>query len=114
MFTIKAFPINIQLSSVNAFHVADLTGDGKDDLVVGGNFFDLLPQFCRIDASYMNILKGDGKGGYDVIPAQRTGLSLNGQVRDILKVKIGKQDAMLILQNDSKPLMLTSRTNGKQ
>jgi hypothetical protein len=35
-------------------------------------------------------------------------------VRDILKVKIGKQDAMLILQNDSKPLMLTSRTNGKQ
>jgi hypothetical protein len=114
MFTIKAFPIDIQLSSVNAFHVADLTGDGKDDLVVGGNFFDLLPQFCRIDASYMNILKGDGKGGYDVIPAQRTGLSLNGQVRDILKVKIGKQDAMLILQNDSKPLMLSSRTNGKQ
>ncbi len=113
-FSIKALPIDIQLSSVNAFYFADLTGDGKKDLVVGGNFFDLLPQFCRIDGSYMNILAGDGKGVFTVIPPSETGLSINGQIRDICAVKRGSQPAMLILQNNSKPLMLSSRTNRKQ
>lgn len=104
-FTVKELPLDLQLSSIHAFYVGDFTGDGKVDLMAGGNFFDLLPQFCSVDASFMNLLEGDGKGNFKKIHASKAGISLNGQIRDIQPVKVGKKNALLVLQNNKKPLL---------
>ena len=42
-FTIKPLPLMVQLSSVNAICPTDINGDGKTDLVMGGNMFDFPP-----------------------------------------------------------------------
>lgn len=102
-FTIKALPVDLQLSSVHAFQVLDMDGDGLQDIVAGGNFFDLLPQFCSVDASYLNFLKGNGKGDYQTIPSIQAPLSLNGQIRDIKLVQMKNKKGLLILQNNRKP-----------
>ena len=55
-------PSMTQLSSVNAIKCMDVNDDGITDLVLGGNLYELLPQFERLDASYGDVLINNGKG----------------------------------------------------
>jgi hypothetical protein len=64
-FAVQPLPYQLQLSSIQALVVDDINNDGNKDILAAGNFFDLLPQFCSIDASYGNLLLGNGKGGFD-------------------------------------------------
>jgi enediyne biosynthesis protein E4 len=59
-FTITPLPGLVQLSTVNSIFVKDLNGDGKNDLILGGNMVSFQPQFSRIDASYGQVLLNDG------------------------------------------------------
>src|SRR6185437_11114706 len=77
-FRIEKLPGMAQLSSINAIKCFDINGDGAPDLVMGGNDYGFLPQFGRLDASYGDVLLGDGKGGFTWIDAQHSGLSLTG------------------------------------
>jgi hypothetical protein len=97
--------MQVQLSSVNAILPTDVNNDGKIDLIIGGNRFDFLPQFSRMDASYSHILLNKGKGDFELINNTQTGMSINGQIRDIKEVqtKFGKR--ILVLQNNEVPLM---------
>jgi hypothetical protein len=61
----------VQLSSVNAIACTDINGDGFPDLILGGNEFGFLPQFGRLDASFGDILLGDGKGNFTCLDADR-------------------------------------------
>jgi hypothetical protein len=104
-FAIQKLPFMVQLSSVNAVQCTDVDGDGHPDIVAGGNEFGLLPQFGRLDAGFGNILLGNGKGGFTWQPENRTGLELNGQIRDIAVIP-GKNDKfILFLQNDEVPVL---------
>ena len=104
-FTIKALPRNIQLSSVNALKVTDVNNDGFPDILAAGNYFDLLPQFCSLDASYGHVLRNDKKGNFIEMPVTETGISVMGQTRDILLFKQKKNDCILFLENNDYPVM---------
>ena len=82
-FEIRPLPPLVQLSSVNAIQCMDLNGDGFTDLVLGGNEFGFLPQFGRLDASFGQVLLGNGKGEWSCLESDRSGLDLPGQIRDI-------------------------------
>jgi len=104
-FTIRKLPQPVQLSSVNAIRIADIDHDGYPDIIAGGNFFDLLPQFCRLDASYGHLLMNDRKGNFFEIPNAKTGFDVKGQTRDILYFKFKEEDRILFLQNNDFPVM---------
>jgi hypothetical protein len=103
-FTVKSLPYQLQLSSVQSIVVDDMNGDGNKDILAAGNFFDLLPQFCSIDASYGNILLGNGKGSFTVATPQQSGVSINGQIKQILPLSFNKQFGYLFLQNNQVPV----------
>jgi enediyne biosynthesis protein E4 len=103
-FTVKPFPAEVQLSSINAIHVADINNDAYPDLVMGGNFFDLLPQLCRLDASYGHVLLNDTKGWFTVVPMKRTGICVPGQTRDIVSFRFKEQQNYLFLVNNETPV----------
>jgi len=69
----------------------------------------LIPQFCRLDASYGHVLLNDKKGNFFEIPPQKTGLYLNGQTRDILSLKYRKEEAIIFLENNEFPVMYKIR-----
>ena len=104
-FIVKELPAEVQLSSINAITVLDINKDGYPDIAAGGNYFDLLPQFCRLDASYGHILINDKKGNYFDLPSAKTGIDVKGQTRDIISFKLKKEDYLLFLENNDYPVM---------
>ncbi|MDI9365202.1 MAG: VCBS repeat-containing protein [Flavobacterium sp.] len=104
-FTVKPLPMQVQLSSVNAILPIDVNNDGMIDLVMGGNRFDFLPQFSRIDASYGHVLLNKGKGNFEWVNNTKTGISINGQMRDIQAINTKKGKQILVLQNNETPLL---------
>jgi hypothetical protein len=104
-FTLKPLPIQVQLSSVNAILPIDINNDKKIDLIVGGNRFDFLPQFSRLDASYSHILMNKGNGNFEWLNNEQTGISLKGQIRDIKAIATKKSKEILILQNNEVPVL---------
>lgn len=102
-FFLRKLPYMTQLSSINAIQCTDIDGDGYPDILAGGNEFGLLPQFGRLDASYGNILLGNGRGDFTLAPSSATGLSLTGQIRDIAIIRGQKERFVLLLQNDDFP-----------
>jgi hypothetical protein len=104
-FSVQKLPQMVQLSSVNAIRVTDINNDSYPDIIAGGNFFDLLPQFCRLDASYTHLLMNDKKGNFLYTPNKQTGIYLYGEIRDIVPFKNKDDDCILFLENDTFPVM---------
>lgn len=103
-FKLERLPFMAQLSSVQSSMITDIDKDGKNDIVLAGNFFDLLPQFCSIDASYGQVLLNKGNKQFSLATSVSTGLSIKGQVRDIAQVKQKNTTGLLFLRNNDTPL----------
>lgn len=104
-FTIKKLPLETQLSCINAILTTDVNNDGFSDLVIGGNCFGFLPQFARMDASFGHVLLNNGKGDFIDLSNARSGLELNGVIRDIKRIPTRDGACLLILQNDDWPAL---------
>jgi hypothetical protein len=65
----------------------DFDNDGNIDILMGGNFYQSKPEVGIYDASYGTLLKGDGKGNFVTVPAQRSGINIRGAIRDIEEIK---------------------------
>ena len=83
-YKVVALPTWAQFSPVYGILVRDLDGDGKADVLLGGNLYGVKPQLGRYDASWGLMLKGDGKGGLRPVPSAKSGFRVRGQIRDIM------------------------------
>ncbi|HLH56945.1 MAG TPA: VCBS repeat-containing protein, partial [Verrucomicrobiae bacterium] len=64
-----------------AVNIADLDGDGNEDVFISQNFFDLQPEASRIDAGTGLCLKGNGKGDLVPMPVAVSGVRVYGEQR---------------------------------
>ena len=104
-FTLKEMPLDCQLSSIYASYVTDLNDDGKPDILVGGNNFNMQPQYGRIDASFGEMLINDGNMNFHSVRNPQSGFFVNGQIRDIKPIKIKNQDFIMVAVNNEKVKM---------
>lgn len=74
-------PSPAQVSPVYAIAVADFTGDGHPDIVLGGNHARCKPETGLYLASRGVLLAGDGKGQFSAVPQHQSGLQIEGVVR---------------------------------
>lgn len=79
-------PIEAQFSPVFAIGTTDYDGDGRIDLILGGNMSEARLRFGRYDASYGVLLRGTGDGSFDYVPQFESGLNLLGDVRSIVSI----------------------------
>ncbi len=100
-FKLSKLPAEAQLSPVYGVLLEDLDNDGKVDIVAGGNLYRTKPEVGRYDASYGIFLKGDGKGNFTSVSSRDSGLFLDGEVRDIVKIRSGKNKLILVSRNNS-------------
>ena len=106
-FLVKSLPIQSDFSPVYAISANDFNGDGNIDLLLCGNLENARIRIGKIDANYGVLLTGDGKGKFTYVNQTESGLSLRGNVRDILKLDtINGNHLLLIGVNNNAPVTL--------
>jgi enediyne biosynthesis protein E4 len=100
-------PYSMQWSPIFAFAQADLNGDGKPDLLTGGDFYGTEPFEGRYDAMPLSLLMGNGAGGFKaVFPLPSPLDTLTGEVRSIQPIKLAKGGRAMIVGFNNGPLRL--------
>lgn len=102
-FEIRKLPTEAQLSPVFAICIADFDQDGIEDIILGGNLYEVKPEAGRYDASYGAFLKGTGKGNYAPVPIRQSGLFMDGQVRDLKIIGVKGREMLMVARNNDLP-----------
>ncbi|MCB0518785.1 MAG: VCBS repeat-containing protein [Lewinellaceae bacterium] len=110
-FETHSLPDELQFSPLNAAQLADLDGDGRPEVLLGGNFFECNIEMGRYDANYGNVLQIGQGGKMAVFPLGD--LKIDGEVRRIRTIKVGNQSFFVFVRNNAKALILAAgRPNG--
>ena len=108
-FSLMALPVEAQVSPVFGIVADDLDGDGNTDIWLGGNFYALKPQVGRYDASRGVFLKGSLNKSFTYQPHQRSGLYVEGEVRDAAIIRSGQSKRIIVARNNDKVLLFQKR-----
>lgn len=95
-FTIKELPTQVQFSCVNDIGVLDIDNDGFQDLIIGGNSSQMIPQFGTLDACKGKVLLNNAGSHF----TYNSDLKLQGEVKQILTLE---NKEVLILRNNETP-----------
>lgn len=76
-------PREAQFAPAFGIAIADLDGDGHEDVVLAQNFFGTHPETARIDAGLGLWLRGDGTGRFEAVPSRRSGIRVLGEQRGL-------------------------------
>ncbi|HEV8284271.1 MAG TPA: VCBS repeat-containing protein [Chitinophagaceae bacterium] len=106
-FIFHPFPLVAQESPVNAIAVSDVNGDGFNDIIIGGNEYQADVMTGRYDASYGLVLKNSNNGRFEAVMPAQSGLIIDGDIRDLKMITVGKQKILLSAVNDSKTKAFT-------
>lgn len=101
-FELQALPLEAQFSPIHGIVTTDYDQDGTLDILLTGNFFDVLPEIGRYDANDGLVLKGAGKNAqgrpqFVAIRPSQSGFSVRGQVRRMRKVHTANGKEVIIL-----------------
>ena len=80
-FEPRAMPREAQVAPAFGVNVADFDGDGHEDVFLAQNFFAAQDETPRIDAGRSLLLRGDGTGALQPMPASASGLAVDGDAR---------------------------------
>ncbi|ULQ53256.1 VCBS repeat-containing protein [Flavihumibacter fluvii] len=106
-FNPSPLPAELQWQPIFAFACSDFDGDGKTDLLAGGNFYGTTPFEGRYDALPLSFSKGDGKGGFKtVLPLPEPLENIHGEVRSIQPIQLAGGKKALLIGFNNGPLVL--------
>ena len=80
-FEARPLPVEAQFSPAFGVNVADMDGDGNEDIFLSQNYFAVDGDTSRYDAGRGLWLAGDGKGGFRAVPGQKSGVKVYGEQR---------------------------------
>lgn len=92
----KALPIEAQTFPVYAIATMDVNKDGNMDLILGGNQSYTKIRIGAIDSGLGLILLGDGKGNFESLAQDQTGLSIKGDIKSLLPIVLSGKECLLI------------------
>ncbi len=102
-FTVEQLPLEAQFAPIYASLAGDFDGDGRTDLLVGGNFYGVPPILGRYDASYGLMLRGTGDGRFTPVDMEQSNLVIDGQVRALKPVRgANGQRLIAVARNNDK------------
>jgi len=99
-FTMKKLPVEAQLSTLNGILVKDFDGDGKKDILLAGNKFEVEVETTPADASVGLFLKGASDGSFISTGPSRSGFFAPYNVKDIKMIKTRAGNAVLVSSNN--------------
>jgi hypothetical protein len=102
-FTLRALPVEAQFAPVYAALVRDFDGDGRVDLLLGGNEYRVPPVIGRYDASHGLLLRGTGGGTFAVVDDADGGPVIDGEVRALATLRTSSGPPLVVVaRNDDR------------
>jgi enediyne biosynthesis protein E4 len=108
---LQALPVEAQLSPVFGIVAEDIDEDGKIDIWLGGNFYELKPQVGRHNASRGVFLKGKSDKSFISVPVKESGIKVEGEVRDAGIIQSNGSKDLIVGRNNAKVLLFEKRKN---
>ncbi len=105
VFEARKLPLQANFFPVFAISTGDFDHDGKQDILLGGNTDHARIKIGKIDAGYGVFLKGDGKGNFEYVPQLKSGLSVRGSTRDLVKIRGKNGDRVIFAVNNQGPVI---------
>ena len=99
-FKIEKLPVEAQFSPVRNILISDINKDGKADIVLAGNDYNVRPSYGRYDASYGWCLLSDKNNGFRGMMPVESGLAIRGDARKIQFIDIKGKQYMLAAVNN--------------
>jgi hypothetical protein len=113
-FLITTLPLLAQLSNIQGIVTQDFNSDGREDILLSGNFYPYRTQYGRNDASIGLLLLNDGTGKWNPVPWSESGFYAPGDVRGMTMINgRGGQQFVLIVRNDDKPSLIEFSNQAK-
>jgi len=103
-FKAHVLPDELQLSSLQSAALYDLDGDGKKEVLLGGNFYECNVEMGRYDANYGNVLSIGTAGKMAFYPLGS--LRVKGQVRRIRALKAGEKTVFVLAKNNAQAIVI--------
>jgi len=107
-------PTEAQFSPINAMLADDFDGDGKNEILIAGNFFPKRVQFGRNDAGSGAVLTWN-HSKLEVIPRKQTGFYVDGDVRSMACLK-SKNGCLIVcgVNNDRLRIFKSTTPNAEK
>ena len=99
-FSIKKLPLEAQFSTVNCIMIKDFDADGKKDILIAGNKFDVEVETTPADASPGVFLKGLGNMNFKSTKPLESGFFVPYNVKDMQALKMKNGWSLLVSSND--------------
>lgn len=113
-FGMNALPIESQFSTINDVVITDINEDGIKDVVTAGNLYHTEVETSRADAGVGLYLKGKGSGKFESIPANKSGLFLPYDVKELRLIETTNGMCLLAACNNGPLKMIRIRTNSPE
>jgi len=111
-YTAHPLPDALQFSTLQAAALQDLDGDGKKEVILGGNFYECNIEMGRYDALYGNVLSIGVQGKMTVSPLGD--LRVKGQTRRIEPLKIGGKHCLVFARNNAAAVVIEAKNTEKK
>jgi len=82
-FKVQTLPVEAQFSTIYAITSHDFDNDGDQDIVLGGNLYNVKPEVGRYDASYGLYLENLGDMKF-ISHRSGSGFNVKGEIRDMV------------------------------
>jgi hypothetical protein len=99
-FRMRPLGNQAQISNVNSIVIRDVDEDGKKDLILAGNLYNMDVRTVRNDGSIGLWMKGNGKGDFKPVVYQKSGLNISGDIRKVVQIKIADKHYLLVAKNN--------------
>jgi hypothetical protein len=96
-FEFAALPSLAQIAPARDVELVDLNADGKLDLVIAQNDFSPQRETGRMDGGVSLLLLGDGKGGFDPLWPNRSGIMVAGEARRLAVTDLNRDGRLDIV-----------------
>ncbi|MDF1576639.1 MAG: VCBS repeat-containing protein [Bacteroidales bacterium] len=105
-FVVHPLPPEVQLAPVFSILTGDFTGDALPDILLTGNDYGNEIREGRYDALNGMLLQGDGKGNFNPLSMQNSGIIIPGDGKSLVKLQAGDGSLLVISAQNRGPLGL--------
>jgi hypothetical protein len=105
-FHLYPLPTEAQFAPVYASLTGDFTGDGHEDILLGGNFHGVTPVRGRYDASYGLLLRVRRPGQFTPIDMEESNLVIDGQVRKMKRLRTANMAGLIVVARNNDKLQI--------